>query len=289
MKENKQLKFKAMKKYYSNNEALNEMLVENGINLIVNEKMEITVSDEDALRIKDLVEKFAPAAVQDYSITMELYALANSVWHADDYLNDRNTNPMCTDLYLFATEEEAKDFAINSLSYDDDIYNDGTIYSADIAEEDILEATGFESMEDFNEALAEPYSTEPRKKNFGEDEKAAVAQLVMDEDGCGIPCDCANYDFGKSLEGAILVMWSWQTYVGYARKCEGLRYGYSDDTEELLTKQDRVFAGQVDVVMTAEEVEASEDLQNDLTERLLQKRDWKWTNPDFVEFSIETI
>lgn len=57
-----------MKKYTSNNEELNEILVENGINLICNEDMEIIISDEDADRIPAIVAEFAPCATMDYTI-----------------------------------------------------------------------------------------------------------------------------------------------------------------------------------------------------------------------------
>lgn len=208
---------------------------------------------------------------------MKVTALAVSVWHADDYLNDRNTNPMCVDKYVFKNEEEAKAFALN-LDHDSDIYNDGTIYEAELDTQEVLELTYFDSEDEFWEGI---------HGNLHEDE---VADMVIDEDDCGVPCDCANYDFDKTLEGAILVIWSWQTHVGYARKCEGLRYGYSDDTEELLTKQDRTFVSQMDVVMTADEVAASSNLESDLTDRLLGHRDtWKWTNPNHVEFLIGQI
>lgn len=57
-----------MKKFYTSNQALAEILVENGVDLICNEDMEVTVSDEDAERIPSIVEEFAPAAIGDYSI-----------------------------------------------------------------------------------------------------------------------------------------------------------------------------------------------------------------------------
>ena len=58
-----------MKKFESNNEALNELLINNGIDLICNANMEIIISNEDAKRIEELVENMAPAAIQDYTIT----------------------------------------------------------------------------------------------------------------------------------------------------------------------------------------------------------------------------
>lgn len=55
-----------MKTIWINNDALKEVLVENGIELICNENMQIQVSEEDAERIQTIVEEFAPAASEDY-------------------------------------------------------------------------------------------------------------------------------------------------------------------------------------------------------------------------------
>ena len=44
---------------------------------------------------------------------MELFVLANSVWHSDDYIHSRNTNPMRVDKYLFLNREDAENKAEN--------------------------------------------------------------------------------------------------------------------------------------------------------------------------------
>ena len=55
-----------MKTIWINNDALKEILVENGIMLTCDENMQILVSDEDAECIPAIVEEFAPAASLDY-------------------------------------------------------------------------------------------------------------------------------------------------------------------------------------------------------------------------------
>lgn len=45
--------------------------------------------------------------------TRKLYVLENKVWDANDYLNGRNTDPHRTDVYLYATEKEAKKKAMS--------------------------------------------------------------------------------------------------------------------------------------------------------------------------------
>lgn len=215
----------------------------------------------------------------------KLYCLAVSVWDADDYLNDRNTNPNCTDLYLYATREEAEKKAAE-VDTDNDIYNEGTIYTGELYEDEILELTGFDTIDDFNEALAEPYSTDARMKNFGEDEKTEVARAIMENPTDEDSIECANYDFNKTLDGCILVFWRWERYIGYARKCIEVRRAYSNEDETLLTKQDKVFAAQCDILLTKEEVENADDLQEAIREKL-EDEAWKWTNRSFVGFLIE--
>lgn len=57
-----------MKKFYSKNEKLIELLEENGIDLLCDDNMDILVSDYDALRIGIIVNEYAPAAINDYSL-----------------------------------------------------------------------------------------------------------------------------------------------------------------------------------------------------------------------------
>jgi len=210
----------------------------------------------------------------------------NNVWDADDYLNDRNCNPKWTDTYLYATAEQAEQKAME-LDVDDDTWNDGTIYEGELTEDEIMTLTGYETIEEFDEALAEPYSTDARVKNLGEDEKGEVAAAIIENPTDERTVDCANYDFDKSLEGSVLVFWSWERYIGYARKFIELRRATSSDTVAMLTKQDKVFATQCDVLLTADEVsEAGDDLHEVMLDKL-QDGSWKWQNARFMEQSVE--
>lgn len=219
----------------------------------------------------------------------ELWALDVTSWNASDYFEGKSGNST-TQTYLFATSDEAKAFAMG-IDVDSDSYYECALYHGELTEEEILEESGFETMEDFDEALREPYSTVWGHRNFGEDEKIAVAVYLQEKyDDTMEETPCANYDFDKSIEGAIIVVWSWHKHVGYAREFKELRYATYDETEKMLTKEDRTFVPQVDIVMTKEEVEACEDLQAELTKRLLGGRDqWKWTRPSFVEMEIENF
>lgn len=214
----------------------------------------------------------------------ELWALNVSSCNAGDYFSGKSCD-YSTEMYLFATSDEAKAFAMG-IDADSDSYNECLLYHGELTEEEILEQSGFETIEDFDEALREPYSTVWNRKNFGEDEKTAVAVYIQAEyDNTMEEIPCANYDFDKSIKGAIIVVWSWHQYVGYAREFKELRYATYDETEKMLTKEDRTFVPQVDIVMTADEVANSKHLREELTE-ILQRDHWRWTKPSHVDFAI---
>ncbi len=217
----------------------------------------------------------------------KLYVLAVSVWDANDYIRFRDhnesLNPGDTRLYLFASEDDAEKY-VNTLDVDNDIYNTAYLFVGELTDEELLELTGYETIEEFDEALAEPYSTNPRVKNLGEDEKGEVAQAVVDDGTLLREVKCPNYDFNKSLNGALLVFWSWHRYIGYARKLIELRYATADDTEALLTKRDSVSATQCDVLLTADEVAGmtGEELEEKVRQ-ILHEDSWKWVNSGAIE------
>lgn len=214
----------------------------------------------------------------------ELWALDVTSWNAGDYFAGKCCNST-TETYLFATSDEAKAFAMG-IDTDSDSYYECMLFHGELTDEEILEASGFETMDDFDEALREPYSTDWHRRNFGEDEKIAVAVYLQEKyDDTMEETPCANYDFDKSIEGAIIVVWSWHKHVGYAREFKELRYATYDETEKMLTKEDRTFVPQVDIVMTADEVANSKHLREELTE-ILQRDHWKWTKPSHVDMAI---
>ena len=224
-----------------------------------------------------------------------LYALNVCNWDANDYFEfvnaDRSCNPAQTAMLLFPDRESAEKYA-TTIDCDSDSYNECFLHCGELEEKDILAMTGYETMGDFDLALNDTYLSDPTRKTYGYDEKEQVAQYIVDVlDGMGESIDCANYDFDKTLEGAILVVWSWHKYIGYARKCLDVRYGLYGETEEFLTKADKTFVPQVDVVMTKEEAEAYQgaDLEEVLREKLLADKEWKWTNPGKVENLINQL
>ena len=57
-----------MKQIITSNSELLEILAENGINIICDDQMRMTISDEDAAKVGQVVKEFAPAAYMDYTI-----------------------------------------------------------------------------------------------------------------------------------------------------------------------------------------------------------------------------
>lgn len=58
-----------MKKIETSNTELLQVLTDHGINIICDNNMQMTISDEDASKINDIVSSFAPAAFHDYVLT----------------------------------------------------------------------------------------------------------------------------------------------------------------------------------------------------------------------------
>lgn len=57
-----------MKQIITNNSELLEVLECNGISIICDDQMRMTISDEDAAKVGQVVKEFAPAAYMDYMI-----------------------------------------------------------------------------------------------------------------------------------------------------------------------------------------------------------------------------
>lgn len=224
-----------------------------------------------------------------------LFALRLAIWDMATYIgwrdNNESSNPQCVTDLLFNSEEEAEKYAEN-LYNDAEIYNEATLYSLSLTDEEILEVSEFDEFEDFEDAMREAYGNDPMgidfHKSWYSDRKETLAEYIVDNgEEYLTPVDCANYDIDKSIEGSIVVVWQWHRYVGYARKFVELRYAYDRETEANLTKDDTVCGDKIDIVMTKEEIESCEDLESALTDKLIA--DWKWTNARDVERAIEII
>lgn len=88
---------------------------------------------------------------------------------------------------------------------------------------------------------------------------------------------------GKSIEGSIIIEWSYEKYVGYARNLINIGVGGTYPFHELKTESDmitgneeRTFRSNYSVLLSKEEVKDSGDL---LAERIMEELEtshWKW-------------
>ena len=63
-----------------------------------------------------------------------------------------------------------------------------------------------------------------------------------------------QYDY-KSLEGALILEWCWDRYVGYAQKYIGFQIGTYED-ESITIPQDYTYKSQFSVVLSKDEIES---------------------------------
>lgn len=221
--------------------------------------------------------------------TMKLYVLDIAIWRSDNYFSEANTNPESVDELLFSSRQKAEEY-LNTLPVGINFYNDADLYTEDIDEATILQVTGFADMDDFREALNEPYSDNTAHKNYGEDEKRKLAvYLIYHQTNPRQDIKCPNFDFEKPIEGAIVCVWSFERYVNYARVCHEVRFASYGETMALCIPCDRTGTRQASLILSREEVEAAGDkLKDELTE-LLFKPEWKWNNPTKVKNLIEEL
>ena len=82
----------------------------------------------------------------------------------------------------------------------------------------------------------------------------------------------------KSVDGALLVFWSWNRYIGYARDLQEIREGLYSEDESMCIKVDKVFHTQCDVLIEKQELEGlSQQDRRLLIEQRLGESNWKWT------------
>lgn len=91
--------------------------------------------------------------------------------------------------------------------------------------------------------------------------------------------DSRNVEYQyKSVDGALLVFWSWNRYIGYARDLREIREGMYGEDESICIKQDRTFVTQCDVLIEKQELEGlSREYRRSLIEQRLGESHWKWT------------
>jgi len=154
--------------------------------------------------------------------------------------------------------------------------------SSDPTREDIKEFDNFEGALEYANGL-----------NLTPGWFSAVDKVTIDEDGDVVDCETVHYSHvctGNNINGAVIVRWSWQTYIGYCRKFHGVRFGGAYETESDLIDDapERVYAVVEEVLLTAEEIAGLTDEDRDSKiYDALQATSWKWEWKTGIPTSFE--
>lgn len=84
---------------------------------------------------------------------------------------------------------------------------------------------------------------------------------------------------GDDVEGYIIIGWNYETYVGYARNFEYIRYGERKETEASLYtgNEERTFRNNESILLTADEIKGFSDLEIlQVVQDEIYKSHWKW-------------
>lgn len=87
---------------------------------------------------------------------------------------------------------------------------------------------------------------------FDDDDLMKIAASVNDIDIRDVVGATYKYE---SVDGAILIIWYWDRYVGYARGVRDIREGMYGETTEMCIHEDHTFCNQCSVLVKASELE----------------------------------
>lgn len=207
-------------------------------------------------------EKFVP--VYNVMVIAAKYDYDDSSWFY--------VNPVEEDNRFFYKLDEAERY-YESLKHNYELLSLDVPHSVELIElyhldkEDVLDITDYESMMDLL-----------REHNDGEE---------IDS--------CTIFPEWKPIKDAIIVKWSWETHVGYARKFHELsRGGYDETEEDLITgNEESLFRPNLSLVLWKEDIEGltNEEIRDCLEEELLLATDnyWRWRNPDALRMQINEM
>ena len=196
--------------------------------------------------------------VKNEGKALTVYHLSKELWHADD------DTAGAIDIEGFY---DNRDEAVKAMKETADGITpefgfriEVTLWKADISVDD-LDEVDWDSVEDMGDAA------------YGDGELLEVFNEHRDFD------DSIYVDYKyESVEGALLVFWSWHRYIGYARDLGEIREGWYGEDESICIKRDKTFVTQCDVLIGKDELEGlSRDDRRALIEQRLGESHWKWT------------
>lgn len=83
-----------------------------------------------------------------------------------------------------------------------------------------------------------------------------------------------------SVQGALLVIWGWERYVGYSRMIHEIRYGMYGEDESMCCPIDNTYSPQASVIATAADLEglSKAETYSLIETKLFEEGDWRWTS-----------
>ena len=188
-------------------------------------------------------------------------------WNENE--RDSSSNPNCTERITgFFTDREEAWNAIEALANEHKAefgeYDTFDLMKATIDEE-VIEDLDWEDINEYPEAF--------------DDEN--LFDLIMEHRGCW-DSDGAVHEVSytyPSVQGALLVIWGWERYVGYSRMIHEIREGMYGEDERMCCPIDHIYRPQTSVLLKKEEMEglSKAELRSLVETKLLEEGDWRWT------------
>jgi hypothetical protein len=90
----------------------------------------------------------------------------------------------------------------------------------------------------------------------------------------------AESNEGETIEGAIIIIWSWEKYIGYARNFKGLRHGrYKEVENDIFSNQDSTMKTYENVLLPVTEISEMNSEEIILAvENEMNSAFWKWNH-----------
>ena len=137
------------------------------------------------------------------------------------------------------------------------------------------------SIDSINRSVSQGEMTEILKINI---EYGRLIELYFSDNMFKLFDDAETFETIEpeydSIEGDVIVGWSWEKYIGYCRKLEGLHFGRYKETEvDLITgNEESTFRSNYSILCKASELEGlTEDEKVEYIENELNNGSWKWS------------
>lgn len=195
-----------------------------------------------------------------------------TVWYGtrtnwDETARDTSTNPNYTERITgFFTDREEAWNAIEALANEHEAefgkYDDFDLWKAKLSPED-LDGIDWEELEEWD--------------NFDDDKLFELIERYNTDVDVNVLEVSYTY---QSVQGALLVIWGWERYVGYSRMIHEIRKGMYGEDERMCCPIDHIYRPQTSVLLKKEEMKglSKAELHSLVETKLLEEGDWRWTS-----------